>query len=100
MLTIKYIPSGSRISDIHVESWVYKQIEKYNKSEVDMELCVANELIILAFRVAVRENKISHNEVCFIKENNTANVDKHGSIDNELFKKSTYIDFLYRLIFT
>lgn len=101
MLMIGYDKAGTRVPDANVEKWVDKKVKSYlSRSGKDMVLSVANDLAILAFRVAVKEGKISHKEIIFTDLTTTTRVDKNGNLEHsEFIAGNIHTDLLERLIF-
>lgn len=112
MLTITYAKWGTRVPDEDVETWVRERIDRYLKKpqkvestisikndDCDMNLTVANEIVILCLRALVCEGVIPGDQVKIIHGDRWSLLDKNGRIcDSSFWVDSISDDFLNRLL--
>ncbi len=100
VLVIKYKNTGQCIADDDAEEWVDKIICDYKTydNNKDMIITIANELLLLLFRVKVKEGRISYEDIIFKYSHDIPDgvPNKYGSIESHPI--STYDDLLERVL--
>lgn len=64
MIKIKYSPFGLARTDWEAKD-IVRNIKEYIEKGFEPGIHIANELIILAIRVAVKKKEINYKDVCF-----------------------------------
>lgn len=84
MLIVNYDPDNHFVvEDGKIEKCVNELLEMYFKTAIgvyETKITVGSELIVQYFRVAVREGKISHEDIKFEYKGQRIDVDKFGNL--------------------
>lgn len=75
-MIVEYSSSGIPVSDNNALKYAK---EKWDEGK---NINVSTENVILAFRVLVKRQVISHKEITFLSHNQTIRVDSKGSLDH------------------
>ena len=71
---------GFAVPDGMAESFVDDVINTRNKNAGDYELIIGNDSVVTQFRLAVANNKIPHNELVFVCNNEEIPVNQYGDL--------------------
>ncbi len=86
------------IPDPFVEQKVRINIREFNEGVKDYNVYVGAEIIILAFRLAVKESQISSKDIVFIFDGFEYSVNKDGRFTRPVLFDSMYDNLLQRLL--
>ena len=92
MLKVVYDKDGSAVGDFELES----EVEEIIGEMIDV-YHTCTELMISYFRIAVKEGKISHNDIIFEIDGKEIRCDKFGNLERYPFN-SPIDDSLDRLV--
>ena len=73
---------GLILPDAEVALWVNDLVRKYETSKEDYSVTVANEIIVMAVRLAVCQGRINHEDIVFVFMEQEVPMDKNARIEN------------------
>lgn len=81
MLIISYENTGYAYSDFDLLEQAQKIIDEYKNNKVELRV-VSTDNVIMALRVLVTRNKISHSDICFKFEGNIITINEYGELSD------------------
>ncbi len=104
-LHVVFDKNGEKVGDCDAYDFAISKVDRIKGTEQEMEIRIANHIVILAFRLLVKEGKIDHKDILFYDKTTdpylelSVDVNEDGKSRSRLEGDSnTYSDILTKLL--
>lgn len=83
-LHIVYTPTGEKVADADVEKFIAEKVSRIRGTDQELQVNIANEIVLLGFKVFVKRGLILPEDILFYHEDITKTpikVDTNGTFD-------------------